>query len=70
MPMKRTKYLIIHAIQTGIYSVLLILMSCIKDQNSDNKVFMTFYGFLVVAVMVCVFVAIVAMCIRGDDDEK
>lgn len=70
MPMKRTKYLIIHAIQTGIYSVLLILMSCIKDQNSDNKVFMTFYGFLVVAVMVCVFVAIVAMCIRGDDDEE
>ena len=70
MPMKRTKYLIIHAIQTGIYSVLLILMSCIKDENSDDKVFMAFYGFLIVAVMVCVFVAIVAMCIRGDDDEE
>lgn len=70
MPMKRTKYLIIHAIQTGIYSILLILMSCIKDKNSDDKVFMAFYGFLVVTVMVCVFVAIVAMCIRGDDDEE
>ena len=70
MPMKRTKYLIIHAIQTGIYSILLILMSCIKDENSDDKVFMAFYGFLVVAVMVCVFVAIIAMCIRGDDDEE
>jgi uncharacterized membrane protein YhaH (DUF805 family) len=69
MPMKRTKYLIIHAIQTGIYSILLILMSCIKDKNSDDKVFMAFYGFLIVTVMVCVFVAIVAMCIRGDDDE-
>ena len=70
MPMKRTKYLIIHAIQTGIYSVLLILMSCIKDKNNDDKVFMAFYGFLIVAVMVCVFIAIVAACIRGDDDEK
>ena len=68
--MKRTKYLIIHAIQTGIYSVLLILMSCIKDKNNDDKVFMAFYGFLIVAVMVCVFIAIVAACIRGDDDEK
>ena len=68
--MKRTKYLIIHAIQTGIYSILLILMSCIKDKNSDDKVFMAFYGFLVIAVMVCIFVAIVAMCIRGDNDEE
>ena len=70
MPMKHIKYWIIHAIQTGIYTVLLILMSCIKDKNSDDKVFMAFYGFLVVAVMVCVFVAIVAMCIRGDNDEE
>jgi uncharacterized membrane protein YhaH (DUF805 family) len=70
MPMKRTKYLIIHAIQTGIYSVLLILMSCIKDKNSDDKLFMAFYGFLTVAVMVCILIAIIAMCIRGDDDEK
>jgi hypothetical protein len=45
-------------------------MSCIKDKNSDDKMFMAFYGFLVVAVMVCVFVAIVAMCIRGDGDEE
>lgn len=70
MPMKHTKYWIIHIIQTGIYTLLLILMSCIKDKNSDDKVFMAFYGFLVVAVMVCVFVAIVAACIRGDDDEE
>lgn len=70
MHMKRTKYFIIHAIQTGIYSILLILMTCIKDKNSNDKVFMAFYGFLIVAVMVCVFVAIVAMCIRGDDDEE
>lgn len=70
MLMKRTKYLIIHAIQTGIYSVLLILMSCIKNKNNDDKVFMAFYGFLTVVVMICVLVAIIAMCARGDDDEE
>lgn len=70
MPMKRTKYWIIHAIQTGIYTLLLILMSCIKDKNSDDKLFMAFYGFLTVTVMVCVFIAIIAMCVRGDDDEE
>ena len=70
MPMKHTKYWIIHAIQTGIYTLLLILMSCIKGKNSDDKLFMAFYGFLIVAVMVCVFVAIIAACIRGDDDEE
>lgn len=70
MPMKHTKYWIIHAIQTGIYTVLLILMSCIKDKNSDDKVFMAFYGFLVVTVMICVFIAIVAACIRGNNDEE
>lgn len=70
MPMRHTKYWIIHAIQTGIYTLLLILMSCIKDKNSDDKLFMAFYGFLIVTVMVCVFVAIIAACIRGDDDEE
>lgn len=70
MPMKHTKYLIIHAIQTGIYTILLILMSCIKEENSNDKVFMAFYEFLVVAVMVCVLIAIIAICIRGDDNEE
>ena len=70
MPMKHTRYWIIHAIQTGIYTLLLILMSYIKDKNSNDKLFMAFYGFLVVAVMVCVFIAIIAACIRGDDDEE
>ena len=70
MLMKHTKYWIIHAIQTGIYTILLILMSCIKDKNNDDKLFMAFYGFLVVAVMICGLVAIIAMCIRGDDDEE
>lgn len=69
MPMKHTRYWIIHAIQTGIYTLLLILMSYIKDKNSNDKLFMAFYGFLVVAVMVCVFIAIIAACIRGDDEE-
>jgi uncharacterized membrane protein YhaH (DUF805 family) len=68
--MKHTKYWIIHAIQTGIYTILLILMSCIKDKNSDDKLFMAFYGFLTVAVMVCVLIAIIAVCIRGNDDEE
>jgi hypothetical protein len=45
-------------------------MSCIKDKNSDDKVFMAFYGFLTVAVMVCVLIAIIAVCIRGNDDEE
>ena len=70
MPMKHTKYWIIHAIQTGIYTILLILMSCIKEENSNDKVFMAFYEFLVVAVMVCVLIAIIAICIRGDDNEE
>lgn len=70
MLMKHTKYFIIHAIQTGIYSVLLLLMSCVKDKNSNDKVFMAFYGFLTVAVTICVFVAIIAMCIRGDDNDE
>lgn len=70
MPMKHTKCWIIHAIQTGIYSILLLLMTCIKDKNSDDKLFMAFYGFLTVAVMVCVLVAIIAVCIRGDNDEE
>ena len=68
--MKHTKYWIIHAIQTGIYTILLILMSCIKDKNNDDKLFMAFYGFLTVAVMVCGLIAIIAACIRGDDDEE
>ena len=75
MPMKRTRYLIIHAIQTTIYSILLILMSCIKDENSNDKIFMAFYGVLTVAVIICVSIAIVcvtiiAIYIRGDGDEE
>ena len=70
MPMKRTKYIIIHAIQTAIYLVLTIVMRCIKDKNSEDKVFMGFYGFLIIAVTVCVFILLIALCTRGDDDEE
>ena len=70
MPMKRTKYIIIHAIQTAIYLVLTIVMRCIKDKNSEDKIFMGFYGFLIIAVMVCVFILLIALCTRGDDDEE
>lgn len=70
MPMKHTKYIIIHAIQTAIYLLLAIAMSFIKDKNSDDKVFMAFYGFLIVAVIVCGVILAVALCIRGDDDEE
>lgn len=70
MPMKRTKYLIIHAIQTAIYLLLAIAMSFIKDKNSNDKMFMAFYGFLIVAVIVCGVILAVALCIRGDDDEE
>lgn len=70
MPMKRTRYIIIHAIQTAIYLLLAIAMSFIKDKNSDDKMFMAFYGFLIVAVIVCGVILAVALCIRGDDDEE
>lgn len=70
MPMKRTNYIIIHAIQTAIYLLLAIVMSFIKDKNSDDRVFMTFYGFLIIAVIVCGVILAVALCIRGDDDEE
>ena len=70
MLMKRTRYIIIHAIQTTIYLLLVIAMSFIKDKNSEDKVFMGFYGFLIIAVMVCVFILLIALCTRGDDDEE
>ena len=70
MPMKRTRYIIIHAIQTAIYLLLAIAMSFIKDKNSDDKMFMAFYGFLIVAVIVCGVILAVVLCIRGDDDEE
>ena len=70
MPMKRTNYIIIHAIQTAIYLLLVIAMSFIKDKNSEDKIFMTFYGFLIIAVTVCVFILLIALCTGGDDDEE
>lgn len=70
MPMKRTNYIIIHAIQTAIYLVLTIAMSFIKDKNSDDKMFMAVYGFLIIATTLCVFILAIALCIRGDDDEE
>lgn len=70
MPMKRTNYIIIHAIQTAIYLVLTIAMHCIKDKNNDNKMFMGVYGFLIIAVTVCVFILLIALCTRGDDDDE
>lgn len=70
MLMKRTKYIIIHAIQTVIYLLLAIALSFIKDKNSDNKMFMAFYGFLIVAVLVCGVMLAAALYIRGDDDEE
>ena len=70
MPMKRTNYIIIHAIQTAIYLLLAIAMSFIKDKNSEDKIFMGFYGFLIIAVIVCVFILLIALYTRGDDDEE
>lgn len=70
MPMKRTNYIIIHAIQTAIYLVLVIAMSFIKDKNSDDKMFMAVYGFLIIATTLCVFILLIALCTRGDDDEE
>ena len=68
--MKRTNYIIIHAIQTAIYLVLTIAMSFIKDKNSEDKMFMAVYGFLIIATTLCVFILAIALCIRGDDDEE
>ena len=68
--MKRTNYIIIHAIQTAIYLVLTIAMSLIKDKNSDDKMFMAVYGFLIIATTLCVFILAIALCTRGDDDEE
>ena len=70
MLMKRTNYIIIHAIQTAIYLVLTIAMSFIKDKNSDDKMFMAVYGFLIIATTICVFILAIALCTRGDDDEE
>lgn len=70
MPMKRTNYIIIHAIQTAIYLVLTIVMHCIKDKNSEDKIFMAGYGFLIIATTICVFILAIALCTRGDDDEE
>lgn len=70
MLMKRTNYIIIHAIQTAIYLVLTIVMHCIKDKNADDKVFMAGYGFLIIATTICVFILAIALCTRGDDDEE
>ena len=70
MLMKRTNYIIIHAIQTAIYLVLTIVMRCIKDKNSEDKIFMAGYGFLIIATTICVFILLMALCVRGDDDEE
>ena len=70
MPMKRTNYIIIHAIQTAIYLVLTIAMSFIKDKNSDDKMFMAVYGFLIIATTICIFILVISLCVRGDDDEE
>ena len=68
--MKRTNYIIIHAIQTAIYLVLTIVMHCIKDKNSEDKIFMAGYGFLIIATTICVFILLIALCTGGDDDEE
>ena len=68
--MRRTRYIIIHAIQTAIYLVLAIAMSFIKDKNSDDKMFMAVYGFLIIATILCVFILLTALYIRGDDDDE
>ena len=70
MPMKRTKYIIIHSIQTAIYLLLTILMTIIKPQNKTDNVFMAFYGFLVVVSLVCIFVLIMSIFWSGSDDEE
>lgn len=70
MLMKRTNYIIIHAIQTAIYLLLVIAMSFIKDKNSEDKIFMAGYGFLIIATTICVFILLIALCTRGDDDEE
>ena len=70
MPMKRTKYIIMHAIQTAIYLLLTIVMRCIKDKNADDKVFMAGYGFLIIATTICIFILVISLCVSGDDDEE
>ena len=70
MPMKRTNYIIIHAIQTAIYLLLTIVMRCIKDKNADDKVFMAGYGFLIIATTICIFILVISLCVRGDHDEE
>ena len=70
MPMKRTRYLIIHTVQTAIYMLLTMIMTIIKPQNETDKVFMVFYGFLVVATLICIFILAVSMLWSGSDDEE
>lgn len=70
MLMKRTNYIIIHAIQTAIYLLLVIAMSFIKDKNSEDKIFMAGYGFLIIATTICIFILLIALCTRGDDNEE
>ena len=69
MPMKRTKYIIIHSIQTAIYMLLTMIMTIIKPQNETDKVFMVFYGFLVVVTLICIFILAVSMLWSGSDEE-
>ena len=45
-------------------------MHGIKDKNADDKVFMAGYGFLIIATTICVFILLIALCTRGDDDEE
>lgn len=68
MPMKRINYLVVHAIQTIIYILLAIIMTIIKPANEHDKIFIAFYGFLVVISIVCIIVLIIVIFWSNRDE--
>lgn len=68
MLMKRINYLVVHTIQTIIYILLAIIMTIIKPANEHDKIFMAFYGFLVVISIVCILVLITVMFWSKSDE--
>ena len=69
--MRRTRYLMLHGIQTIIYIILAILMTAIRDKNIEDPLFAVFHGFSVVMALICVIIWIVILLVnRGDNDEE
>lgn len=70
MLMKHINYLIIHGIQTIIYIVLSILMGIIRDKNINDKLFNAFFGFCVVASIICVIIWITVLIIDWSNRDE